>query len=404
MRDQKLRIAFVTREYVTEDTFDSGMANYVYRVARGLTELGHDVHVVTLSERDAAEFEHRKITVHRVKVSNFWLRLNSITRYRLPRSFHLIGLNIRMFRMLKELHDTRPLDLIQAPHSPFCGLGSLLLLRVPHVFRVSWYEPLWTEFSHERLNADARIVHLLETLQLRMSRHLCTPSATLRESLVSRLGRNDVRVVPTPCFIESATLDDSVYRQSLSGRKYLLFFGRFELRKGFHILVDAAAAFLTRQTDAHIALVGRDLSSSLASSMCDYARSRLSAFSDRVTILDRVPAAQLYPIIKHSHLVVLPSLMDNVPNACIEAMALGKPVIGTRGASFEELIDDEETGFLVPLDSVEALSEKMTSAWTHPRLKEIGDAAQRASLNYAPDQTVAKLVEFYREVLSQSRA
>ena len=46
-----LRIAFATPEFVTEDHFDGGLANYLNRVSKKLTDLGHDIHVVTLSTK-----------------------------------------------------------------------------------------------------------------------------------------------------------------------------------------------------------------------------------------------------------------------------------------------------------------------------------------------------------------
>ena len=53
--------------------------------------------------------------------------------------------------------------------------------------------------------------------------------------------------------------------------------------------------------------------------------------------------------------VVLPSRIDNYPNTCLEAQALGKIVIGPRGSSLEEMIIDGETGFLSTPGSVESL-------------------------------------------------
>ena len=58
MENERLRIAFATPEYVTEEYFYGGLANYTHRVARALARLGHDVHVVTLSEIDGAEFDY----------------------------------------------------------------------------------------------------------------------------------------------------------------------------------------------------------------------------------------------------------------------------------------------------------------------------------------------------------
>jgi glycosyltransferase involved in cell wall biosynthesis len=94
-------------------------------------------------------------------------------------------------------------------------------------------------------------------------------------------------------------------------------------------------------------------------------------------------------------------LIDNLPNACLEAMGLGKPVIGTTGASFEELITDGVNGFLVPPNDPEGLSEKMISAWVDPRLEEIGAAAKRQMADFAPETTITALLTWYSDVMRQ---
>src|SRR5205809_97142 len=83
MRLEPLRIAFTTPEYVTEEYFDGGLANYIHRVAKALAGMGNDIHVLTLSEIDEAEFEHEGVTVHLITSSKLWFQLDRLTRYRL---------------------------------------------------------------------------------------------------------------------------------------------------------------------------------------------------------------------------------------------------------------------------------------------------------------------------------
>ena len=42
----------ITPEYVTEDYFSGGLANYIFRVSKALVGMGHEVHVITLSTMD----------------------------------------------------------------------------------------------------------------------------------------------------------------------------------------------------------------------------------------------------------------------------------------------------------------------------------------------------------------
>ncbi len=104
MTKQKLRIAFATPEYVTEKHFDGGLANYVNRVARSLVQLGHDVHVVTLSLEDENQFDYDGVMVHRVMLGRRWQMLNRLTRYSFPTALHWLILRALIVRKLKQLH------------------------------------------------------------------------------------------------------------------------------------------------------------------------------------------------------------------------------------------------------------------------------------------------------------
>ena len=397
---EPLRIAFATPEYVTEEYFDGGLANYIHRVAKALAGMGHDIHVLTLSEIDEAEFEHEGVTVHRITSSKLWSRLGRLTRYGLPSSILFLDLSVKVHRKLRLLNSQKPFQLVQFPNYSCCGLFSMLLLRVPHVLRASSYQPTWNKAIGIGRTLDSRIVRRLEGLQFRLSSHIFAPSHTLQQILAKEAQLARVRVIRTPFYVETREWDSSVFDRFLKGRKYLLFFGRFQLHKGFHTLVQALSRFLEQYPDAYAALVGRDMGSTLAPSMADYARVHCGSFAERLVVLEKLPHHQLYPVIAGAHLVVLPSLIENLPNAGLEAMGLGKVVIGTAGTSFEELISDGTTGFLVSPNNPEALAEKIISAWIHPKLEELGEAARQKMSEFSPEKTVETLLTYYKEIFN----
>jgi len=66
------------------------------------------------------------------------------------------------------------------------------------------------------------------------------------------------------------------------------------------------------------------------------------------------------PYLKDFDIVVIPSINpDPFPRVSIEAMAMGKPIIGTRMGGIPESIEDGITGYLVPPQDPKALCEKI---------------------------------------------
>lgn len=400
MPAEKLRIAFATPEFVTESYFDGGLANYLNRVSRILAAAGHDVHIVTLSLKDETEFEFDRVMVHRVMLKGGWQFLNRLTRYSLPVTSHWLNFSTQVYRKLKQLHRQSPFHLIQYPNYSLCGVFSIPLLRATHVIRASSYEPAWNMASGIKRNLDVALVERLEAWQYRLTHNVYAPSKAMQSMLAKNAGVSNSRVIRTPFYVETSDWDHSVYDQFLSDKQYVLYFGRFQLHKGFHTLARALPSFLDRYPEAYIALVGRNMETTLASSMAAFVRAQCGSVAERVAVLGNLKHTQLYPVIAGARLVALPSLVDNLPNACLEAMGLGKVVIGTKDASFEELITDGVNGFLVPANDPDTLGEKMIAAWIDPRLNEMGTAAKERMLEFAPEKTVASLLSYYAELLN----
>lgn len=86
---------------------------------------------------------------------------------------------------------------------------------------------------------------------------------------------------------------------------------------------------------------------------------------------------------------VLCSVSEGISNALLEAMALGLAVVSTdcEGGSAAELINDGENGFLVPIDDVDALSERLLLLLEDSGLNQrLGSNAAKAGKQYARPQ------------------
>src|SRR5215210_4664692 len=101
METEPLRIAFATCEYVTDKYFYGGLAQYTHRVAKALAGLGHDVHVVTLSEIDDAEFVYEGVQVHRVTGGRVAARFNAWTGHRMGLTARYLDLSFKVQREMR---------------------------------------------------------------------------------------------------------------------------------------------------------------------------------------------------------------------------------------------------------------------------------------------------------------
>ncbi len=104
-------------------------------------------------------------------------------------------------------------------------------------------------------------------------------------------------------------------------------------------------------------------------------------------------------------LVVLPSESEGMPNAALEAMIFGKPVVATRVGGVPEVVADGKTGLLVPSGDPRALGEAMTRVLVDSDVAaRLGQAGkQRVLAEFNPQVRAARILGLYDEVLGAGR-
>jgi glycosyltransferase involved in cell wall biosynthesis len=107
---------------------------------------------------------------------------------------------------------------------------------------------------------------------------------------------------------------------------------------------------------------------------------------------------RLWSILAGSTIFAFPSTIDQAPNAVIEAMAAGLPVIAVPTAGIAEMVVDGTTGRHVRADDVESLSRALAELVDDPdRARAMGRAARRRFDEvYDARGTTTRLLEVLR--------
>jgi glycosyltransferase involved in cell wall biosynthesis len=128
-------------------------------------------------------------------------------------------------------------------------------------------------------------------------------------------------------------------------RPMVVTIGRLDEQKGYPVLLEAAA----RLPEAIFVIAGEGPE-----------RPGLEALADRLDVRDRVRflghRTDVPQLLAAGDVFALPSLHEGTSLAVLEAMAARRPVVGTAIGGTEELIDDGESGLLVPPGDADALA------------------------------------------------
>ena len=160
-------------------------------------------------------------------------------------------------------------------------------------------------------------------------------------------------------------------RKSLAVGWTILAVGRLHEQKGYDILLDAFALLYTRLPAWRLAIVGdgplRDLLRSQAK------KAGLAAHVDWVGSV-----SDPSPYYCSAEIFVLSSRYEGVPNALLEAMSHGLPVVVTNGSPGPlEYVHHETSGLIVPVDNATALAAALERLITNPGLRQdLGNAAR----------------------------
>lgn len=101
-----------------------------------------------------------------------------------------------------------------------------------------------------------------------------------------------------------------------------------------------------------------------------------------------------------SDLFVFPSDSESFGNVTLEAMASGLPSVCADATGSRSLVVPDQTGFLAPADDAEGFAQAITALIEDAALRRrLGDAARARALTFSWDETMARMLGYYRGLL-----
>ena len=167
------------------------------------------------------------------------------------------------------------------------------------------------------------------------------------------------------------------------------FVGRLKHQKGVHNLVSAVDGL-----DEEVVIVGDGPEREYLERLAD-------GVDADITFIGEVPPDRVPEYLLSSKLLVLPAVDgEGLPNVLLEAMAHGVPVVSTTVAGIPDVVQDGETGYVVPPDDVDALADRIRRVCEDDAHRaELADNARAfVESEYAWDRLLAELDDVYESV------
>lgn len=144
----------------------------------------------------------------------------------------------------------------------------------------------------------------------------------------------------------------------------LLYIGRLSKDKGVIYLLKSMPEILKTISDAELTIVGNGPEEI-------YLKQFVSDnnLEKNVNFVGKIESDKIVDYYNNCEIVIVPSTYaDNLPTVCIEAMSVGRPIIGSNLGGIPELIDDGKTGYIITPGDHKEIAKKIITILTNKRL------------------------------------
>jgi len=223
---------------------------------------------------------------------------------------------------------------------------------------------------------------------------LLAPSQRLKSELVRQglVVENQVLVIPNPVALCEPGGEKSK-------NPVILFVGRISIGKGIEYLPAMMRRVLVSYPDAILEIAGGDAYARGLGSLRRWLESTLGDIRPSVRFHGKLGPEALDAAYRRAWVLILPSRWDNFPNAVLDAMVRGIPVVASPHGGMTEML--EETGSPVADPATPAFAAAVCDLLGEEKLRmRIGAALrQRALALYHPSVVAGRYVDEVARIL-----
>jgi glycosyltransferase involved in cell wall biosynthesis len=374
-----MRVLFIVNTLPPKDV--SGVGEQVLQLAAGLRELGDEVEVLGRGPHGAAG---PKVLFPLTIVPAAWRALRRFRPHVVQVHESDGALAALLVRAMRNLMEPRPL--------------LVSLLQVSYVEELRAVRPLVAggrvlgkpgrvERRFRWLKAPFHI--LLGMISARTADVVLAPSEATASEVRRDYRVEEVGVIP------NVTGGLGIEPGEVEGPPgYLLYVGRLRIRKGVEVLLEALRELRRRIPGAMLKIAGNgEHRAALERAAADLGLGPAAAF------LGTQSAPQVRTLLHGAAALVIPSIYEGMPLVVVEAMDAGVPIVASAVSGIPEVVEDGETGWLVPPEDPEALARVLEGVLTDPaEARRRGEEGRRrAAERYRP----AVAVERWREAIER---
>ena len=358
-----------------------GAERVLVLLAKGFTERGYEVSVVTLSAKDTDFY----------RLPEGVSRLSLAIMKQSPTLFHSLWNNLTRCLILRQgIQATQP-DVVISFVTPTNILTVLSLIKTS-------YPVIVTEHCDPTVRSYRNIIEKLRIFIYPKAAKVVSVSKGV-DAYFDWLPKTKKAVIYNPFVLIENEQDQPNFLDFFDPNKqWIVSMGRLNNQKGFDLLLSAFAKIAERYPDWNLLILGEGEK-----------RQQLEKIRDDLGLANRaiLPGniSNPFPILRRSQLFVMASRFEGFPMVHGEAMACGLPIISTDCPSGpREIIRNNLDGILVPNGDISALATAMERLMSDPQeRKRLATYAPEVTERFSLEKVMAEWQLLMNEVIKEKR-
>ena len=363
--------------------YPGGVANHISALEHQFTKLGHQVRVIAPASRTIPHFGDRFVPIGRP------------LPFRASGSIIRVTISLRLASKIKEVLAKEKFDIIHL-HEPFMPMLCSAVLRFSNTVNVgtfhaaqgkpgyNWGKPISTWMIRRRV----RKLH---------GRIAVSESA---KNFAQKYIPGDYEIIPNGIDLEHFSVDVAPIEKFCDGKQNILFLGRLEFRKGVNYLLKAFLEIKQEIPNSRLIIVGPGTR----------LRKRYERWVRRNRLEDVVfvgyASEEDKPrYYKTADVFCAPATSgESFGIVLLEAMAVGKPIVGTNIDGYASVVTHGEEGLLVSPKDSEGLAQALISVMSDETLRQqMGASGKLKAREYSWKHVAQRVLDYYSGVLGKSR-
>jgi glycosyltransferase involved in cell wall biosynthesis len=232
------------------------------------------------------------------------------------------------------------------------------------------------------------------TWMLRHAARVLVNSSSGAEHLRTAVGVDEQKILHIPNWIDPKRMGHVREIPPPGTPPTIGFVGRFARQKRLDILLDSFKQVLDTMPDARLILMGGGSEHGMVTT-----RIRDLGIAGRVEIIE--PNPDVDATLRQLHIFVMTSDFEGLPNAAMEALSMGIPIVSTPVGDIRELVVEGQTGMYLDKNDPGSVSDTLVRALTDRTLLERSLTAGPKLIEekFSLARAVERLSAVYHEIL-----